>query len=228
MSAFLESAAEVRGLMASAPMIRAVNYHNTAGERAAEFDAQFAHCRKHFSSVTEDDLDRYLQSGQWHKEKPGLLLAFYEGYRNNFDVVLPLLEKHGLTGWFFIITGFVDCPVEQQLDFVEPHGIGMSTREYADGRYAMSWDEIRELDRLHVVASHAHSHWLIAPMSAEDQRREVIGSQERFRDELGHPVSTFVSRGGPAYGDHAPTDRLIEEAGYRFVVSGYRIQRVAD
>ena len=224
---FAAESAMIAGLLADKPLLRAVNFHNTPARRRAEFERQLAHCARHFAPVDEADLDRYLASGRWHKDRPGVILAFYEGYRNGYDVIRPLLEQHGLTGWFFVITGFVDAPVAGQLDYALAHGIEMDTREYEDGRYALSWDEIRALDGRHVIASHARSHRPIAGMSADDRRAEVLGSQERFAAELGHAVRTFVSWGGPAYGEHAPTDALVDAAGYRFQVSNFRIQRLA-
>ena len=228
MTAFTRIVASLQSAWTSQPLLRSINFHNTARVNVERFERQLAHCAEHFSTVSEDDLDRYLSTGVWEKPRPGMLLAFYEGYRNNYDVIVPLLDRYGLTGWFFVITGFVDCPVPDQLAYVEPHGIDMVSREYADGRYAMTWEELRSIDGRHVIASHALSHWEIAPMSPEEQRAEIVGSQASFERHLGHPVRAFVSRGGPAYGDHPPTDALIDEAGYQFVVSNYRIQRLRD
>lgn len=225
---YKERATELGQLLATKPLVRAINFHNTSPERSHIFGRQLEICSRHFSSVSEDDLDAYLQTGRWHKDKPGVILAFYEGYRNSYDVVRPMLEKLGLTGWFFVITGFVDAPPVRQLEYATAHGIGIESYEYEDGRYAMNWKELRDLDRSHVIASHALSHESIAPMSERQRIDEVIGSQQSFTDGLGHPVRTFVSRGGPAYGEHAATDRLIDAAGYQFVFSNFRIQRLRD
>lgn len=218
----------IAGLLAARPLVRAVNFHNTPARRRPELDRQLAHCARYFSPVTEDDLESYLASGRWHKNRPGIILAFYEGYRNGYDVVRPLLEKHGMTGWFFVITGFVDCPVDEQLGYALAHGIEMETREYDDGRYAMSWEEIRKLDGRHVIASHARSHRPIADMEASEQHAEVTGSQDRFVAELGRPVRSFVSWGGPPYGEEPAVDRLVDDAGYQFQFSNYRIQRLRE
>lgn len=218
--------AELTRLLATRPLIRTINFHNTSPQRAHVFGRQLEICSRHFSSVSEDDLDAYLQSGRWHKDKPGVILAFYEGYRNGYDVVRPMLERLGLTGWFFVITGFIETQPAGQLEYALAHDIGIESREYADGRYALSWDEIRELDRSHVIASHALSHQPIAAMNQQTQEAEVAGSQRTFVERLGHPVRSFVSYGGPAYGEHASTDRLIDAAGYQFVFSNFRIQRL--
>jgi peptidoglycan/xylan/chitin deacetylase (PgdA/CDA1 family) len=223
---YVRRANELEQLLSTRPLVRAMNFHNTSAERSHIFGRQLEICSRYFSPVSEGDLDEYLQTGEWHKDKPGMILAFYEGYRNGYDVVRPILDRLGLTGWFFVITGFVEAPPADQLDYAIEHGIGIESYEYEDGRYAMNWSELRELDGSHVIASHALSHEAIAPMDEPQRIAEVIGSQQTFAEKLGHPVRTFVSRGGPAYGEHASTDRLIDAAGYQFVFSNLRIQRL--
>lgn len=223
---FSERAAEIETLFATHPVIRAVNFHNASKAKADEYDRQLAHYSEFFTSVNEDELDGYLADGTWTKSKPGLIVSIYEGYRNGYDVLLPLVEKHGLIGWFFVITGFVNSVVQNELPFALGHDIDMLTREYPDGRYALTWDELRTIGRKHVIASHTRSHQRLAPMSLGMLREEVVGAQDQFRKHLGHPVRAFASLTGPSYGEHAATDRLIAAAGYDFVFSNFRIQRI--
>lgn len=224
--AFNRSAAEFESALTSNPVIRAVNFHSTPRARVAEYREQLAKLSHAFSPVTEDDLDQYLAAGRWQKPKPGVIISVYEGYRNGFDVMLPLLEEFGLIGWFFIITGFLKTPPAGQLEYALSHSIDMATRDYPDGRYALSWDELRQLDRRHVVASHARNHVWIDTLDAAARESEVVGSQRDLTEQLGHPVRSFVSYGGPAYGAYASTDPLIDAAGYQFVFSNMRIQRL--
>ncbi|MBL9136312.1 MAG: polysaccharide deacetylase family protein [Verrucomicrobiales bacterium] len=224
--AFQTAADQTLTLMGRAPMIRAVNFHNTPRERAAEIDDQLGRLSRSFGPVTEDDLDTYLATGRWRRSKPGIIISVYEGYRNGYDVMRPLLERHGLVGWFFVITGFVNTKPADQLAFAQEHDIGMESREYSDGRYAMSWDELRSLSRRHVVASHARRHVALDTLDAAGRESEVIGSQQDLRQELSQPARTFVSYGGPAYGNDPLTDALIDRAGYQFVFSNLKIQRL--
>lgn len=225
-SSFRESADRLQAAFAANPVIRAVNFHSTPASSSAKFEQQLAQYSRSFTSVSESDLLGYLATGKWHKDKPGLIVSVFEGYRNSIDVLLPLLEKHGFIGWFWLITGFLDAPVEQQRDFAEHHDIDMETHEYPDGRYAMTWDDVRAISARHVVACHSRSHMLLAPMSVDQQREEIVGSQDEFRRQLGRPARAFVSLTGPAYGENAVTDRLIDEAGYELVLSNFRIQKV--
>jgi peptidoglycan/xylan/chitin deacetylase (PgdA/CDA1 family) len=212
--------------IASHPVIRAVNFHNTSRAKTEEYRKQLARLSRDFSPVNETDLDRYLATGRWHKPKPGVVVAVYEGYRNGFDVLLPLLEEFGLVGWFMVITGFLKAPPAEQLAFAAAHDIGMATREYADDRHALSWTELREIDRRHVVGSHARSHVLLSSLDAAARENEIVGSQRDLQEQLGHPVRSFVSYGGPAYGGNPATDKLIDAAGYQFVFSNLKIQRI--
>ncbi len=223
---FKEDASSLGKRYSTEPLIRAVNFHNTSRSKAAQYDRELAHYGKYFSSVNEDELDRYIATGRWPKTKPGLIVAVYEGYRNGYDVLTPLLEQHGLIGWFFVITGFVDTRVGEQVPYAQGHRIGMLTREYPDNRYALTWDELRQLDRKHVIASHARSHSRLAALDPETIKQEVIGSQEEFNKQLGHKVRSFGSLTGPPYGEYPIADKMVAAAGYDFVFSNFRIQRV--
>jgi hypothetical protein len=212
---------------ATHPLIRAVNFHNTPRSRTDLLERQIAQYSRFFSSVTEDDLDQYMTTGQWHKSKPGLIVSVFEGYRNSYEVLVPLLEKYGFVAWFFMITGFLNCPVPNQRTWAEHHDVDMVTHEYSDGRYALTWEELRQLDQKHVIASHTRSHTLLSQLSPEVQYQEVLGAQEDLRKNLGHRVRAFVSLTGPAYGENLAIDRLINEAGYDTVFSNFRIQRIS-
>jgi peptidoglycan/xylan/chitin deacetylase (PgdA/CDA1 family) len=225
-SPFQKEAAELENLFATQPLIRAVNFHSTAKANVAHYEKQLAQYQQYFTSVNEDELDEYLVTGRWHKSKPGLIVSVFEGYRNSFEVLLPLIEKYGFIGWFWMITTFINTPIPDQLAYAEHHEIDMVTHEYPDGRYALTWDELRQIDKKHVIASHTRSHTLLSGLPPEVQYQEVVGSQEDFKKNLGHPVRGFVSLTGPAYGETPAVDRLIDEAGYDFVFSNFRIQRV--
>ena len=225
---FKEQAAAFEKLAGTYPLVRAINYHNTPRARLAEYERQFEWCRRHFSPVDEDDLDKYLSTGRWHKPKPGMILAFYNGYRDNYDVIFPLLERYGLVGWFLASSGFVATPPAEQLAFAARHTLRTVPDEYPDGRYALSWSELRELDRQHVVGSHTRNHARLSITDTDQLEGEILGSQQDFEKNLGHRVRSFASQSGAAYGEQPAADRLVDAAGYQFVISNLKIQRLRD
>lgn len=213
------------GFAAAAP-IRVVNYHNTPAHRAADYDRELAMLAERFSPVREDDLTAFFDTGRWTASRPGVIVALYNGYRNNHDVFRPLLERHGLVGWFFAVTGFSSCPPGEQRTFAAARTLATVPVEYPDGRVALSWDELRALDRDHVVASHTRHHARISADDAAGQESEIVGAQDDFRRELGHPVRSFAWLLSGTYG-HAPlTDACLKRAGYEFLFSDFRVQRL--
>ena len=226
-STFGARVAELEKEFGSHPLIRAVNFHSTSHAQTSHYDRQLGDYSRAFSSVNEDELQEYLTTGAWHKSKPGLIVSVFEGYRNSYEVLTPLIEKHGFVGWYWVITGFINTAIPDQLTYAEHHDIDMLTHEYPDGRYALTWEELRQLDKKkHVIACHTRSHTLLSGLDPAIRREEVLGSQEQFQKQLGHPVRSFVSLTGPAYGEDPTTDRLVEAAGFEFVFSNFRIQRI--
>ena len=148
---FSEAVATLAQAFATNPVIRAVNFHSAAKAQVDHYEHQLAKYSESFSSVSESDLEHYLATGEWTKPKPGLIVSVFEGYRNSFDVLAPMLEKYGFIGWFWVITSFINSPIPDQLSFAEHHDIDMLTHDYPDGRYAMTWDEIRQLDKKHEI-----------------------------------------------------------------------------
>ncbi len=206
--------------------LRSLNYHNTPAAKTACYEQQLACYAQHFSGVSETDLDAFLTTGRWHKDKPGLIHAFYNGYRNNYEVLKPLLERYGFVGWFFVPSDFASAEPAQQRAFAEAHRIRLVPDEYPDGRFALSWQEIRELDQTHVVASHTKTHSLIAHDSPESMQREIVASQQDFVERLGHQVRAFAWLSGSDYGVHPEADAHLLEAGYKYLFSNFKIQKL--
>lgn len=197
--------------------IRGLAYHSTPVQHAESFRRQLAFYRRHFVPVGQRELDELLVGRRWAHSRPGLLISFDDGLRNNFDVAAPLLEEYGFTGWFFVPTDFISLAPEAQAAFAASHRITAPQGEYADGRVAMNWDEVRTLDRRHVVGCHTRRHCpLGAGLTATALAEEILGSKQRLEAELGHPMPHFCWVGGEERTYSAPAAREIRAAGYRF------------
>lgn len=217
----------MRGLRRGAA-IQTLNFHNLTRARLPQYARQLSLAEAFFASVGEADLHMLFETGRWHKAKPGLLPVFYEGYRNTYDLALPLLEQHGFKGWFFIPTDFLTVPLDAQRAFADDHHIGVVDEPYDDARIAMTWDELRDLKRRgHVVSSHTRSHAALTEDSpAEALRREIVESQERITAELGEPAQAFAWLFGNEYQTLPNAHPYLREAGYRYLVSNFKIQRL--
>lgn len=92
-----------------------LNYHRIGNPAESAFDAgvfsasaekfeqQLIWLKRNADVVHLRDLDTALASrGRF------VLITFDDGYADNHDLALPLLEKHSLPATFFITTGFID------------------------------------------------------------------------------------------------------------------------
>ena len=73
---------------------------------AARFDELLGWVKSWFNVLPLDEAARRLQEGSLPAR--ATVLTFDDGYADNHDVALPLLQKHGLPCSFFVATGFLD------------------------------------------------------------------------------------------------------------------------
>jgi peptidoglycan/xylan/chitin deacetylase (PgdA/CDA1 family) len=208
--------------------VRVVNWHNTPESAAPALRRQLADLAREFAPVSLADLDRFYETGRWDLPRPGLLPVFYEGYRNNAEVVAPILDDLGLTGWFFICTGFLDTPPDLQEAYCRAHHIGL-VPEDVDGRpIAMTWDQVRELSVRHVVNPHTANHESVGWIRGDsDVEREIIDPKRRMDAVTGQSAACFAWLEGTHHGHDPVNDSGVRRAGYRYVFSNTMIQRLA-
>jgi peptidoglycan/xylan/chitin deacetylase (PgdA/CDA1 family) len=220
--------AELQAL-ADGRYLRLINFHNTTRARAAEYERQLRAAGERFSPVTEDDLLALLDGEPWTKPKPGLVPVLYEGYRNTYDVALPLVERAGLCAWFPVPSAFIDAPVAEQKAMAGRCDIGLVDEEPEDGRHAMSWDELRDAAaRGHAIICHTAHHRGFEHLDTDaDLEREVAGSRARLEEQLDREIRGLAFLHGSPCGLDARIDAAVRDAGYRYVVSNTKIQRIA-
>ena len=69
-------------------------------------DDQFEIMRRVFTVLPLEEAVELLAAGRLPPR--AACITFDDGYRDNYDVALPLLKRHGLSATFFVASGFVD------------------------------------------------------------------------------------------------------------------------
>lgn len=196
------------------PFIRVINCHDVPAHSAKNFEEQLKYYKKHFVPVGYHDL-LDLVHGKWEHRKPGLMITFDDGLETHLSVARPLLEKYGFTGFFFISPGFVDIPVEKQAQYGRDHRINWHRRDEGK-RGSLTWDEIRELDKNHVIGSHTYTHVRLSDeLSPAQLRYEIIESKNRLVQELQRDVDVFCWVGGEKWSYTKEAAQVIKDAGYK-------------
>jgi peptidoglycan/xylan/chitin deacetylase (PgdA/CDA1 family) len=80
----------------------------------------------------------------------------------------------------------------------------------------MNWDQIRELHAMgHTIGAHTVSHPVMASLSPEEQRMELVRSRRTIEEHLGVPVQLFAYPFGKRRMTFSDvTQRLVAEAGF--------------
>ncbi len=209
-----------RAALAGGAFVRVVNWHNTPERGRARLRAELVAYLRDHRPVVPDDLDRLFETGRWGHDRPGLLVAFYDGYRNGATVAAPVCDGLGVTAWFMPPTGFLDTPAPEQQAYAAAHDIGVVAEEREQARIAMTWDELSVIGERHVVAAHtAHHTTLDDVVTAEDVEREVLGPIRRITEVTGRTPPAQVFRYGRPHAADSPGWQAAARAGVRYALS---------
>ncbi len=123
-----------------------------------------------------------------------------DGYRDNAEVALPLLCRHGFPATIFLVSGCLD-----------------GVNDWSDGdalanRSMVSAEQARSLPGAGIeVGAHTRNHPALPELDEGSARREIEGSREDLEQLLGRPVRTFAYPYGRRNDSSAG---LVREAGF--------------
>ena len=222
-----QTAAELAQGLRSGRVFRLINFHATPSTRREDYRREIAACAGRFSSLSATALHRVM-SGSEMPEKPMLLPILFEGFRDNFDVILPILEEHGFKGWFFVPSHFLNVAARHQRIFAARHSLDYGPDEYAGDRIALNWTELRDAHaRGHLVACHSRNHTALHPETPDDVLHdEIVVAKEELEQGLGAAVDTFCYLYGAEYGLNPRADALLVRSGFRYLFSNFRLQKL--
>jgi len=221
--------------LAEGRYVRVVNFHATPRRVTGGFEEQISRLAESFAPVSHDDLMGLIVRGEWPHDKPGVILSFFDGFRDNYEVAAPILDRLGLLGWFFLISGWISYRPEDQRAFADRHMMNLPYDESdfpEGGRLALSPGEIEDLARRgHVIASHTQGHTTVSPEFAPDLSpgalaREVGGSKRTLENLAGRPVRALAWREGTPLGADWRADGALSDAGYELLFANHAVQRI--
>ena len=185
-------------------------YHDLTADEVGErylvpmrlFERHMAYLAENgFTSITPDDLARAARGEQALPDKP-VMIQFDDWFPAQYELAVPVLDRYGLTGTFFIITSYVKDDADRA-----------KVRDTAG--------------RGHYIGSHSVNHFQLAqpiclgpgsfccheyrPCSEADVREELAGSRRQLEDMIGAPVNALAWPWGSA---NSRTMAIARESGY--------------
>jgi biofilm PGA synthesis lipoprotein PgaB len=166
------------------------------------FERQLAEIKaRKLQAVKLGELTNLLKEGKDISNT--IVLTFDDGYQDNLETVLPLLEKYGIPASFFIATGFIGKELIVSNSVVLP---------------IMSEEEIKRLwaHPLVEVLPHGHLHQKMSHLSVE----EAIADAERSFQELSGIIGSARRILAYPKGKHSPVlADALKRAGWEAAVT---------
>lgn len=176
--------------------IRVINYHEVRDDQCDMFEKHLDFYAEHFHNCDYKEFDKYMQSGELiRKDKPGIVISFDDGFKDNYTNAARLLEKHGFTGWFMIPAGLV-----------------------GQEQYMSETDLLELRNRGHIIGCHTFSHCRASSMNNEEILEKEIVYSKKLLEEMtgGEAIDIFCWAFGDAGSYTKSAYDKIVEAGYKY------------
>lgn len=165
----------IRILMYHQVLPQSIAYKNDLIVTVENLDEQLIYIKNNFKTVFFKD----LETSRPIENK--IILTFDDGYYNNLQYLLPLLEKHQLKATIFIPTEFIQNDLN------------------AEEKVYMNFDEIRSLPpNLVEIALHSHTHKIFSQLTLSEAEADLLKNIEileqnqiSFTKVLAYPYGKF-------------------------------------
>lgn len=191
-------------------------YHSIAPEgpsyltiSADLFERQLVELRRR--GLRSGDMSILTEIAEGQRVAPTAFLTFDDGFRDNYEVALPLLLEHGFSAFIFVLPPLVDS------------GAPLAWPEVADGqqRYSstmlsVTWPMLEEMKEAGFeVGSHTLTHPHLTELRGETLKEELWESRARIMERLGS-CDTLAYPFGEW---NLEVSTAAVECGYRFAFS---------
>lgn len=128
-----------------------------------------------YHTISLYDLYNHLMVGAPLPDKP-IILTFDDGYADAYENAFPLLQKYGLTGTFFVLTGPAD--------------------RGGDGRY-LTWEQMAQMSAAGMdIELHSREHYDLRHRSFQFLVFQILGGKQSIEAHTQKPVHWFAYPSG--------------------------------
>lgn len=179
---------------------------------AALFEAHLEWLAAHCAVVRFDEV---LLPSKQSLHKPRVAITFDDGYRDNVEIALPLLQKYRLPATFFVTTGLL------QNDSSTLNHLATYFGNSIEAMGPLDFSGLRTLDAAGMaIGAHTHTHRNLRQISPKEQHEELHKSRAILEDALGKAVlSMSYPYGLPGYAVDSRVTRASLETGYRLAAT---------
>ena len=160
--------------------------HSMRPSDAPRFRRTLAMLRQHFEFLSfRHAVD--LATSTERFDGRAIAFSFDDGFRDNHDLIAPLLDEHGAKACFFVTTNFIECDDAYRRDF-------LARRAFVkEDRYPMTWDMVRKLyDGGFDIGAHTADHMDLGKCNLETAMKQIGDSKRAIEGAIGGPCEWFA------------------------------------
>ena len=148
-----------------------------------------------YHTISLDDLYAYVTEGKELPDKP-IVLTFDDGYIDNYEDVLPILESYDMQATIFMISDAVN------------------TKRF------MSIDELKTMDaHKFIVEGHTNHHSILTRIDPSKLDNEIKGGKDTLQAFMGKPIDYLAY---PVVSIMPKFNALLVKAGIRWLSQSHR------
>lgn len=194
--------------------LRILMYHDVPPHALATFESQLKWLGERFEIISPDD----LVTGSSKCDLPKILLTFDDGCQDNYDLVAPLLESHGMRGLFFVCPGFSGLSREASFKLMERSSILLGERSRDSRWQRVSQQQIVDLDRRgHGIGNHTMTHVPLARIDHQEMVDEISAGAALLERWLEHSCPFFAWT--YYWNEISPTSLSVAEGRHQYCFS---------
>ena len=172
--------------------------------RPSTFEDQMRWLSEHRLTKSTADVVAEIQSGKISKNV--VAVTFDDGYLDNLEYALPILEKYSIPATIYITSDFA-AQTDKHYRYQEE-----------SGRLHLNWNEIRDLanHELITIGSHTVTHPMLSELSEKKALAEIQGSKSTIEANIDHQVDEFCY---PSGNYTWREEQMAKDCGYRLAVT---------
>ena len=189
-------------------------YHSVRPHTLMEYSTHLEVFERHLEWLAEHcQVVDFAEVQKPSGPRPRVCLTFDDGYVDNLEYALPLLQKYGLKAHFFITTGYLER---------DPVALGWVQQTYGmtlGQIQPIDWAALHQLQQAGMpIGAHTHTHRRLKDLPSSEQKVELERSKLLLEDRLAIPINTMAYPFGlPTVAFDHQTTQIARQLGYQLV-----------
>lgn len=160
--------------------------HSMTASEVPQFRRTLAMLRSLFEFVSFRQAVE-LATGTERFDGRAIAFSFDDGFRDNHDLIAPVLDEFGVRGCFFVATNFIGCDEAYRREF-------LARRVFVtDDRHPMTWEMVRRLhDAGSEIGAHTADHVNLGQCDSQTALFQIRESKDVIERKIGAPCNWFA------------------------------------